>query len=142
MRNKVFIDSSVIIAGLASNKGGAHEVLVLAELKVIIPFISEDVVTEVLRNVQKKLPGALEQYYLLFKTLPFIIVDFDNDTLESAQKMINEKDAPILAAALSANVDWLLSLDKHFLWKTWAGKVDFQVCSPGTFLEDLRSMFD
>lgn len=141
MKNRVFIDSSVIIAGLASDRGGAHEVLVLAELKVIIPYISEDVVTEVLRNVQKKLPGALEQYYLLFKTLPFIIVDFDNEALESAKKTTNEKDAPILAAAISANVDWLLSLDKHFLLEKWAGKVNFQVCSPGTFLDNLRSIF-
>lgn len=34
-RIKVFLDSSVIIAGLASASGGSHKVLALAELGVI-----------------------------------------------------------------------------------------------------------
>jgi predicted nucleic acid-binding protein len=56
--------------------------------------------------------------------------------------MINEKDAPILAAAIAAHVDWLLSLDKHFLLENWAGRVNFRVCSPVTFLNELRSILD
>ena len=57
-QSRIFIDSSVIIAGLASKTGGSHEVLALAELKLIIPCISEDVVSEFVRNVQKKLPNS------------------------------------------------------------------------------------
>lgn len=47
-QSKVFLDSSVIIAGLASRTGGSHEVLALSELGIIVPCISEDVVSEVL----------------------------------------------------------------------------------------------
>ena len=51
---KVFIESSVIIAGLVSKRGGAYEILILTELGIIIPYISEQVVYEVIRNVEKK----------------------------------------------------------------------------------------
>ncbi|MEW6424916.1 MAG: PIN domain-containing protein [Bacillota bacterium] len=70
-QTKVFLDSSVIIAGLASKKSGSYEVLTLAELKIIIPCICEDIVREVFRNVQKKLPGSAAHFYALFKKLPF-----------------------------------------------------------------------
>jgi len=132
--SKVFLDSSVIIAGLASVTGGSHEILALAELKLIIPFISEDVVSEVLRNVQKKLPYSLPHFYTLFKTPPFKIIDATEKDMEYAKTLINEKDAPILAAAIAGQVEWLLSLDKHFLTADLQGKVSFNVGSPKDFL--------
>lgn len=134
---KAFLDSSVIIAGLASKKGGSYEVLALAELKVLIPFICEDVVSEVLRNVQKKLPGSVAYVYTLFKQLPFKMIDPSEEDISLAKKMINEKDALILAAAIAGDVDWLISLDKHFIKAGLEGKVNFRICSPGEFLQQL-----
>jgi len=133
---KVFLDSSVIVAGLASVKGGSHEILALAELKLITPFISEDVIKEVLRNVQKKLPDSLLHFYTLFTTLPFKIIDATGKDIEYAKTLINEKDASILAAAITGQVDWLLSLDRHFLTAELQGKVSFTVGSPKDFLLD------
>lgn len=138
---RVFLDSSVIIAGLASKKGGSYEVLALAELKIVLPCICEDVVSEVFRNVQKKLPGSVPYVYALFKKLPFIIIDPAEEDIAQAKKLINQKDASILAAAITGNVNWLLSLDKHFLkadLMDLRGKKDiFQICSPGEFLEKI-----
>lgn len=140
-RIKVFLDSSVIIASLASITGGSQKVLVLAELGVIIPCVSEDVVSEVIRNVQKKLPGALVHFYALFKTLPFRMVDATNSDIEYAKTLINKKDALILAAAIAGKVDWLLSLDKHFLTTNWKDRLDFIVASPGKLLLNLELIF-
>jgi len=132
---KVFLDSSVIIAGLASKKGGSYEVLALAELKVLLPCICENVVSEAFRNVQKKLPGSVPYVYTLFKKLPLKMIDPSGEDMALAKKLINEKDAPILAAAITGNVDWLLSLDNHFLEADMEGKINFQICSPGEFLQ-------
>jgi len=134
-QNKVFLDSSVIIAGLASKKGGSYEVLALSELKIIIPCICEDVVSEVYRNVQKKLPGALANVYTLFKMLPFKLIDYNEKDMERAKKLINKQDASILAAAITGKVDWLLSLDKHFLNTNMRDKMGFYICTPGEFLQ-------
>jgi putative PIN family toxin of toxin-antitoxin system len=139
-QNKVFLDSSIIIAGLASKKGGSYEVLTLAELKIIIPCISENVVSEVFRNIQKKLPGSTPYFYTLFKKLPLKIIDPLDEDLARARKLINEKDALILAAAMSGKVDWLLSLDRHFLKTGLEGKVGFKFGTPGEFLHRLSGL--
>lgn len=136
-QNSVFLDSSVIIAGLASKKGGSYEILLLAELNIIIPCICENVVSEVYRNVQKKLPGALANVYALFKELPFRLIDPTEENMQIAKKLINEKDAPVLAAAITGKVDWLLSLDKHFLYSNVGEEFGFQICAPGEFLRKL-----
>jgi len=135
-QSKVFLDSSVIISGLASRSGGSYEILALAELGIIIPCISEIVVTEVLRNVKSKLPGSLDLFYALFKKLPFKFYDPAKNVLQRAELLINIKDAPILAAAMTGKADWLLSLDKHFLKEDWHGKVDFLIGTPKDFLRN------
>jgi predicted nucleic acid-binding protein len=134
---KVFLDSSVIIAGLASRSGGSYEVLALAELGIITSYISEQVVNEVLRNTQKKLPGCVDLFYMLFKSLDFVMADPADDDLIHAKTLINEKDASIIAAAMTSKVDWLVSLDSHFLNKDWKGEVGFSIGTPGDFLQKL-----
>jgi putative PIN family toxin of toxin-antitoxin system len=135
---KVFLDSSVVIAGLASRRGGSRTVLLLSELGLIIPVISAQVVTEVLRNVERKLPQCLPEFYTLFKILPLVMApEPDAETREKAHRLLNPADAEILAAALSAKADWLLSLDKHFLSPDLEKEVPLRTASPGAFLRYL-----
>ncbi|MDD2620154.1 MAG: putative toxin-antitoxin system toxin component, PIN family [Syntrophomonadaceae bacterium] len=134
---KVFIDSSVIIAGLASTKGGSREILNLAELRFLVPVISEQVVREVTRNVERKLPDYLSHYYQLFRLLPFIMIEPDQESLERARELINPQDAGILASALSVRANWLISLDKHFL-ALKNEELAIKIGSPRDFLEDVE----
>lgn len=134
---KVFFDSSVITAGLASSRGASCMLLSLTEMEVIESYISEQVVTEVIRNIEKKLPSCLPQFFTLFKNLPLMLVDYEKEKLKYAFELINDKDANILAAAMTAGVDVLVSLDKHFLDRQLAGKLDFIICTPGELLKML-----
>lgn len=134
---KVFFDSSVLIAGLASPDGSSNMLLVMCEMGFIRPVISEKVVTEVLRNIEKKLPRCLPHYHRLFKTLPFELADPTSELIAQAQKMINEKDADILAAAIMAEVYYLVSLDKHFL-DIKVPELKFQIMAPGKLLERIE----
>jgi len=136
---KVFLDSSVIISGLASKKGGSHKLLALAEAEVVTVVISDHVINEVLRNIQKKLPDALPLFEKLFETLPFQLVQVTQKEITSACKHINTHDAPVLAAAISGRVDWLVSLDKHFL-RLKGEEFGFKVGTPGDFLEQLSEL--
>lgn len=133
-QSKVFLDSSMVITGLASATGGSREILALAELGVIIPYISEDVVSEVVRNIQKKLPGSIGPFITLFKKLPFKMIEYTAKDLVFAKTVIHEKDALILAAAVSGKVDRLLSLDKHFLTIKCEEDLDFVISTAGEFL--------
>ncbi|MDD3364519.1 MAG: putative toxin-antitoxin system toxin component, PIN family [Syntrophomonas sp.] len=133
---KVFLDSSVIIAGLASAKGGSREILNLAELGFLVPVISEEVVREVTRNVERKLPDCLAHYYQLFRLLPFIMVEPSEESLAQAKELINHHDSRILASALSSRADWLISLDKHFL-SLDNEELSIKIGSPGDFVQSL-----
>ncbi len=132
---KVFLDSSVLLAGVASKTGSSHIVLALAEAGIIIPFICEQVVTEVMRNAQKKLPALVPHFYSLFKIIPFRLKEPTPQDLRLALTIINAKDAPILAAAVSAQADWLLSLDRHFLELT-PETVSVITGTPSIFLKE------
>lgn len=136
---KTFLDSSVIIAGLASQSGGSHKLLVLVELKIIKAFVSEYVVSEVYHNIEKKMPDLIDKTYLLFSRLPFVLIDPDHGSLKFAESMINAKDAPVLAAAVSGNVDWLITLDRHFLNQPWQNRLKFDLGTPGQFLANFFS---
>lgn len=95
------------------------------------------VVREVFRNVEKKLPGCLAYYHRLFKTLPFEVADPTDPLIKTAKELISEKDAVILAAALNGKIDYLASLDKHFL----AGNLEmlpFTICAPADLLNSVR----
>ncbi|HID61354.1 MAG TPA: PIN domain-containing protein [Anaerolineae bacterium] len=56
---RLFLDSSVIIAGLASRIGASHTILALAELGLIRPVACPYILTEVERNLAKKVPEFL-----------------------------------------------------------------------------------
>lgn len=133
---KVFFDSSVLIAGLASPDGASNMLLVMSEMGLVTPVISEKVVTEVVRNIERKLPRFLPHYHRLFKTLPFELADPTPELIANAQKFINEKDADILAAAVRADADYLVSLDKHFL-NIKVPELKIQIMSPGELLEKI-----
>ena len=53
--------------------------------------------------------------------------------------IINEHDAPIMAAAISAKVNWLLSLDKHFLTLKERGRWIY-CCHSWRFLQQLADI--
>jgi predicted nucleic acid-binding protein len=132
---RVFLDSSVIIAGLASASGGSHKVLALSELGLIDPFISAEVQNEVLRNIKNKLPKAIDNFERLLRSLPFTVVEVHEEDIKRAELIINAHDAPIMAAAIFGKVDWLLSLDKHFQAVKEREKLDFTIATPGEFLQ-------
>ncbi len=135
-KSKVFFDSSVLIAGLASPEGASNMLLSLCEMGLIVPVISEKVVTEVIRNIEKKLPRCLPHYHSLFKVLSFELADPTDELIKKAERLINKKDADILAAAMNNQVDYLVSLDKHFLEADFSS-LKLKVYSPGDLLKNI-----
>ncbi|HEY9702104.1 MAG TPA: PIN domain-containing protein, partial [Allocoleopsis sp.] len=56
---RVFFDTSVLIAGLASKTGASHAVLMMAEIGLIQMVISQQVILECQRNLIKKVSLSL-----------------------------------------------------------------------------------
>lgn len=133
---KVFIDTSVLIAGVASVTGASSSVLDLGEAGLLKLVISRQVLIEADRNLTAKLPRMADRFRRYLQRLaPVLGEDPSPAEIESAASMVHPKDASILAAAQKAQADYLITLDKkHFL----SGKINhpgrLRIVSPGEFL--------
>lgn len=135
---KVFLDASVLVAASASVKGASAYVLHLARQRKIQAFVSEDALSEAVKNVNLKLDDIGEERlktYLIKANLK-LVDSPEAEAIALCEKFIHFKDAPILAGALANKINVLLTLDrKHFLTKSVA---DFakpmKIFTPGDFL--------
>jgi predicted nucleic acid-binding protein len=137
---KVFIDTSALIAGILSPTGAAHEVLRLCEAGVVKALMSRQVLVEADRNISERLPALLSEYRLFLTHLaPLIVEDPSKLAVEQAREIIHHNDAPILAAAIEARVDYLVTWNtRHFQKKAVRDYARFSILTPGEFLEELR----
>lgn len=139
-RLKVFLDTSALIAGIVSSKGAARSVLQLAEIELIEVFVSKQVIVEADRNIEDKLSEMLSEYREFIKFLaPILIDDPHQKDIKKYLTVINSDDAPILAAAVNANVDFLITWDrKHFMSKNIHIHSTMKIVTPGEFLKYFR----
>jgi predicted nucleic acid-binding protein len=74
--------------------------------------------TEVTRNLQKKGDAsALRTFFDLLAAVQPEMVDPPKRTIAQATKVINEKDAKILSAAMVGHCDVLVTLDRRHFFK-------------------------
>jgi predicted nucleic acid-binding protein len=139
---KVFLDTSALIAGIASSKGAAREVLRLAEIGLIETVVSRQVVVEADRNISAKLPECLDDLRSYVGTLaPVLIEDPPARDVKRFSSLIDPGDAPMLAAASSAGADYLVTWDvKHLITEGPRALSKPKVMTPGEFLHEFRTL--
>jgi predicted nucleic acid-binding protein len=109
---KVFIDTSVLIAGVHSVTGESATVLDLCEARVLQMVLSRQVLVEADRNFAAKFPQLLGRFRQFMQHLaPLMVEDPTPESMAKAATIVDRKDAPILAAAQNANVDFLITLE-------------------------------
>jgi putative PIN family toxin of toxin-antitoxin system len=140
---KVFIDTNVLIAGVNSVTGASATILDLCEARVLQMVVSRQVLIEADRNFAAKFPQLVGRFRQFMHNLaPLMVEDPRPESMEKAATIIDRKDAPILAAAENANVDFLITLDKrHFLNPKTRQKVMLKVVSPIEFLQSFEKLF-
>ncbi|MCR4394648.1 MAG: PIN domain-containing protein [Dehalococcoidales bacterium] len=113
---QVFLDSNVIFSGLYSSAGAPGftlEHFVRGNLAIVV---SQQVLEELIRTIKEKLPDALPALRrLLVNTPPEVVADPKLPDIKRWKKHLQTGDAAILAAAISAQPDYFISSDKHFL---------------------------
>ena len=138
---KAFLDTSALIAGIASSsKGAARAVLQLAEVSLIEVIVSKQVIVEADRNIEEKIPEVLNEYREFIRTLsPIYVDDPSQKEYEKFCKVINPDDAPILASAIGSGADFLVTWDKkHFMHKDVQTYSNLKIVTPGEFLKHFR----
>ena len=142
-RWRVFLDTSVLIAGLASRTGASAVIRDLAESEQLRVVLSQQVLIEADRGLLRKFPQLIERYRLFIKNVsPELADDPPPATVRSAEAAIDADDAPILAAAKQAKVDYLVTLNtKHFLTPKARAFYAAPMVTPGEFLAAFRAFW-
>jgi putative PIN family toxin of toxin-antitoxin system len=114
--NRVFFDASVLFAGAYSEKGSARDLIRLAIQQRIQIVVSQDVLTETERNLEQKAPGKVATYKQLLTVIEPEIVDSPaKEAVWEIEQYVAKKDAPIIAAAIKAQPDYLVTYDRKDL---------------------------
>jgi predicted nucleic acid-binding protein len=118
---RLFLDSSVLFAAAratASRTGHARDLILMAVRGEIILIVSQLVLEETRRNLAESAPERLAILDYVTAGIPFELIKPTKREVIAAAKRVVLKDAPILAAARKARVDYLVTLDKkHLLGK-------------------------
>ena len=138
---RVFLDANVYFAGSFSPSGASALILQLAKRRRVQLVASRLVLREAERNLRAKgTRKALREFHNVMQDSTLQMVRTPSDrVLRRYESDIHPKDVPVLAAALEANVDRVVTLDRrHFLppaVRARAGRV--KVVTPGDFLKEL-----
>lgn len=136
---RVFIDADVLFAGAASASEHSASLVVLrmSEITLIEAVTSEQVLTEVERNLRAKLPQVLPTYKLLVDRCLEVVTNPLTSELKPFLGMADIKDLPILVAAQKENCPWLVTFNlRHFQ----PGVPDVTALQPGAFVQQVRHL--
>ncbi|MFC1937637.1 putative toxin-antitoxin system toxin component, PIN family [Chloroflexota bacterium] len=113
---RVFLDSNVIFSGLYSPKGAPGIILEHFIKGNISVVVSQQVLEEVIRTIKEKLPDALPALRRLLVSIPpEVVADPEPGEINRWARKIPVADTAILAAAVAAQPDYLVTGDNHFI---------------------------
>lgn len=113
---RVFLDSNIIFSGLYSPKGAPGIILEHFIKGDISMVVSQQVLEEVIRTIKEKLPDALPASRRLLVSIPLEVrADPEPGEIKRWARKIPVADAAILAAAVAAQPDYLVTGDNHFI---------------------------
>ena len=115
---RAFLDSSVLFSSCVSLKGASREIIQHGLRGTVVLVISQVVLQEVERNLAefpRRAKEALAVFHEYVDSVPFAVVKATNRQVQQAARYTASKDAPIVAAAKRAKVDYLVSLDRKHL---------------------------
>lgn len=136
---RIFVDSDVIISCLLSQSGAAYLLLSLTSFEFFISSLSKKETEKVVRRLRieskmlKILIGKNFEVIKLSESVREIKKSFN-------QYVLDEDDAHILAGAVSAKADFLISYNiKDFKIEKVKQDLNIIILTPGNFLQYLRS---
>lgn len=136
---RVFVDADVLFAGAAapSHHGASHVVLRMGEITLLECLTSEQVITEVERNLSAKIADKLPEFRLIVGRAVRVVPDPELEELAQYEAQADPKDLPILVAALQNDCPHLLTFDvRHFT----PHSAQIAIQRPGEFLLAVRDL--
>jgi len=112
---RVFLDANVLFAAAISPEGRSAALFVLAERRACTLLTSAHARTEARRNLEGRYPDALDRFEHLTHRVTIVPEAAPPRVGWARQQRVPDEDAPILAAAVDAGADVLVTGDRsHF----------------------------
>lgn len=112
---RIFLDTSVVSAGVISGQGTARALLNLSATGRVAGYVSSYVLLEVRRNHDAKVPLKVVTLETILARTQLTEIDPSPELVAQVVQQVESRDAPVVAAALAANVDALVMFDKKHL---------------------------
>ncbi len=137
---RVFLDTNVLFSGAYSSSGAPRRLLDGAARGQFQPVVSRTVLDELVRNLRNKAARALPVWEKIFREVSFeIAVEPPRREIDRWLGMGLGSDAPIIAAALHARVDYFCTGDRRVLGRGRRGDLGgLEIISPAALLRLLR----
>jgi predicted nucleic acid-binding protein len=139
---KVFLNTSVIFAAVLSPQGGARMILHLGEIGYLHLLAGPQVLRECEEVVRRKAPSSLPDLALLLDAARVEITpEASPESLQRALRWLAyPPDARILAEALEAGADWLVTHDVRHFPALPPNALPLRIGTPGDLLGWLREV--
>jgi predicted nucleic acid-binding protein len=140
-RVRVFIDTSVLFAGVLSAGGGSRVLLKLGEAGLLSLWVGPTVLQEADEVLRRKAAESRPLLALLLERAAVGIAPPPDEQMAAKARAIVSypPDALVLGEAMAARPDWFVTLDrKHFVDNPQAARLPFRVGVPGDLLALLR----
>lgn len=138
---RVFLDTRVLFAAVLSETGGSRLILKLGEAGAVQLWVGQRVLQEADGVLARKAPDSKAAFALLLDRSQVVVgPPPDEKALAQARTVVDyPSDALILAEALAAEVDYLVSLDRrHLVGNPQNSVPPFPIGLPGDFLAWFR----
>ena len=112
---RIFLDSSVLFSACYSSGGHSRDLILMALRGEVQLVCSNYVIEETRRNLEKSAPEQILFLDFVLDSLEIEIVRPTKRQVLAAAEHVVLKDAPIVAGAKRAGVDYLVTLDKKHL---------------------------
>src|SRR5437764_5924683 len=138
---RVMLDTTMLVAGSGWPRW-QREVLLAGLRGEVQLVLSPYVLDQARRLLRKRFPGHLERFEAFVSLAPFeLVADPSTEDLALHEGLVrDETDLPIVLAAISAQVDYLVSEDKDLTAQdatTAELREHLRVLIPGTFLREV-----
>jgi predicted nucleic acid-binding protein len=138
---RVFLDTSVLFAAVLSETGGSRLILKLGEAGAVQLLVGSRVLQEAEGVLARKAPQHRGRFALLLDRAGVTVGPAPGqDALDLAGAVVDyAPDAYVLAEAIAAMSDYLVSLDRqHLVGNPQTEALPFPVGTPGDFLAWFR----
>lgn len=147
---RLFLDSNVIIEGVF--RAGTHSAVVLWQCSnrlnqaVITPYVVDEVELALLRKAERMplsdAEALMAEYFRFVETArpEMIVLDENAPEIRQASIIHHLHDIPVLAAAIKAKPDWLLSRNRDHFTNDVAARTGLRIATPDEFLRQTMTL--